>query len=37
LIVAPSGVTGPTITHPTQLYDLSIAYQEPDADHGREL
>ena len=36
-IVAPSGVTVPTITHPIQLYDLFIAYQEPDADHGREL
>ena len=37
LIVAPAGVTIPAITHPTQLYELFIAYQEPDADHGREL
>ena len=36
-IVAPSRVTVPAITHPIQLYDLFIAYQEPDADHGREL
>jgi hypothetical protein len=36
-IVAPSGVTVPTITHPIQLYGLFMAYQEPDADHGREL
>ena len=28
-IVAPSGVTVPAITHPIQLYDLFIAYQEP--------
>jgi hypothetical protein len=31
-IVAPSGVTVPAITHPTQLYDLFMAYQ----DHGRK-
>jgi hypothetical protein len=36
-IVAPSPVPVPAITHPIQLYDLFIAYQEPGPDHGREL
>ena len=35
-IVAPSDVTIAAITHPIQLYALFIAYQEPDAAHGRE-
>jgi hypothetical protein len=35
-IVAPSAVTVPAITHPIQLYDLFLAYQEPAADQSRE-
>ena len=37
-IVAPSHVTTPAITHPLELYDLFIAYQETaDPAHRREL
>ena len=37
-IVAPSHVTVPTITHPLELYDLFMTYQEtPVPAHGREL
>jgi hypothetical protein len=37
-IVAPSRVTVPAITHPLDLYDLFISYQEtPGPAHRREL